>query len=108
MSSDVLLKGVAHVTTRETLQRAPYFARLSHEAHGEIFIDRDGTHFRYILNHLRGECALPRDRHILEEMRIEASYYGLEQLRTKILSLLREKLDVPDLLADVIHALHHT
>ena len=63
-SSTILLNvgGVAHVTTRETLQRAPYFARLSHEAHGEIFIDRDGTHFRYILNHLGGECALPRDR----------------------------------------------
>lgn len=41
-----------------------------------IFIDRDGTHFRYILNFLRdGRCVLPCKQQHLQELRQEASYF---------------------------------
>ena len=42
-----------------------------------IFIDRDGTYFRYILNFLRGCSDLPSDRQFLREMLAEANFYQL-------------------------------
>ncbi|KXJ28532.1 uncharacterized protein LOC110238831 [Exaiptasia diaphana] len=47
----------------------------------EVFIDRDGTHFRYILNYLRtGLVTLPRDANALQELLIEAQYYDLKEI----------------------------
>ena len=52
------------------------------EDDGSYFIDRDGTHFRYILNYLRDggfkDGALPSD--ILKELQTEAEYYQLSGL----------------------------
>ena len=53
---------------------------------GTYFIDRDGTHFRYILNYLRtGRLLLPKDELIREELLEEAEFYQihgiLEELR---------------------------
>jgi hypothetical protein len=48
---------------------------------GRAFIDRDGTHFRHLLNFLRDPEAwrFPyKDRTILEELKLEARFYGLE------------------------------
>ena len=46
---------------------------------GRHFIDRDGTHFRYILNYLRdGTVALPHDEQLQKELLVEANYYGLD------------------------------
>lgn len=49
------------------------------EPDGTIFIDRDGTHFRYILNYLRdggiSTEALPRSRQVLRELKNEAVYF---------------------------------
>ena len=42
-----------------------------------IFIDRDGTYFRYILNYLRGCSDLPSDKQFLREMLAEANFYQL-------------------------------
>ncbi|XP_078354276.1 uncharacterized protein LOC144638860 isoform X2 [Oculina patagonica] len=45
---------------------------------GAYFIDRDGTHFRYILNYLRtGQLIVPRDElvRIREELLAEAEFY---------------------------------
>lgn len=51
------------------------------EKHEEVFIDRDGTHFRYILNYLRtGLVTLPRDANALQELLIEAQYYDLKEI----------------------------
>lgn len=54
------------------------------EEDGTIFIDRDGTHFRYILNYLRdgglSTDALPRNRQTLRELRNEAVYFQLHGL----------------------------
>ena len=52
------------------------------EDDGSYFIDRDGTHFRYILNYLRDggfkDGTLPGD--ILTELQTEAEYYHLSGL----------------------------
>ena len=56
------------------------------EEDGSYFIDRDGTHFRHILNYLRdgfcNEDTLPTDRGILTELLTEAEYYQLSGLVT--------------------------
>ena len=63
------------------------------EEDGSYFIDRDGTHFRYILNYLRDggfkNDSLPSDRDIQKELLTEAEYYqlsGLVALLQRILS----------------------
>ena len=46
---------------------------------GSYFIDRDGTHFRYILNYLRtGQLTVPKDETIREELLAEAEFYQVE------------------------------
>lgn len=57
---------------------------LQKEDDGTIFIDRDGTHFRFILNYLRdgsvSSDTLPKNKHILRQIRNEAIYYQLHRL----------------------------
>ncbi|XP_022808138.1 uncharacterized protein LOC111345126 [Stylophora pistillata] len=46
---------------------------------GSYFIDRDGTHFRYILNYLRtGELVVPDEKTVRHELLIEAKFYQVE------------------------------
>lgn len=65
---------------------------IKQERDGSVFIDRDGTHFRYILNYLRdSDCsfdALPRSKQILRELRNEAIFYQLPGLVQQIEKLL--------------------
>ena len=42
-------------------------------------IDRDPTHFRHILNFLRGVPSYPRDEQSLNELIAEADFYGLQK-----------------------------
>ena len=45
---------------------------------GSYFIDRDGTHFRYILNYLRtGRLLLPEDTLVRKELLEEAQFYQI-------------------------------
>ena len=45
---------------------------------GSCFIDRDGTHFRYILNYLRtGRLLLPEDKLVRKELLEEAEFYQI-------------------------------
>jgi len=54
---------------------------------GSYFIDRDGTHFRYILNYLRtGQLIVPKDEIIREELLAEAEFYQVEGI-TKALKI---------------------
>jgi len=76
-------------TTTETLTKIPdsMIARMFSgrfpihvNEDGRIFIDRDGSHFEYILNFLRDpERNAPKikDKSTLEELKIECEYYGL-------------------------------
>ena len=81
---------------------------------GSYFIDRDGTHFRYILNYLRtGRLLLPKDELIREELLEEAEFYQihgiLEELRhppnqpfkdSKILSTERKQVLIHNFLKE--------
>jgi hypothetical protein len=53
---------------------------------GRYFIDRDGTHFRYILNYLRdGNTYLPADnQQLMDELYEEVCFYGIEPLMLKL------------------------
>ena len=46
---------------------------------GSFFIDRDGTHFRFILNYLRnGKLTLPEGATFLKELEDEAEFYQIQ------------------------------
>eukprot|EP01105_Mastigella_eilhardi_P018942 TRINITY_DN442_c0_g1_i4.p1 TRINITY_DN442_c0_g1~~TRINITY_DN442_c0_g1_i4.p1 ORF type:complete len:392 (+),score=101.82 TRINITY_DN442_c0_g1_i4:1051-2226(+) len=59
---------------------------------GTVFLDRDGTRFRYVLNYLRdGSVYLPRDDPtLLHELRQEAEFYQIEGLRELVTRKLRK------------------
>ena len=75
-------------TSRSPLLKEKYslFAILLQEEKTYYFIDRDGAHFRYILNYLREECSLsiailPRENRYLLELRNECIFYKLKGLQ---------------------------
>jgi len=88
--------GTVFKTRLHTLQNAPkesLFAQLfsgtgftfEPDEDGSFFFDRDGTHFRYILNYLRGGIVnqtLLKDvsQSTKHEIACEAHYYGLTHL----------------------------
>lgn len=48
---------------------------------GSVFIDRDGTYFRTILNILRdGSIPKPTTKRVVEELKREAEFYRFESL----------------------------
>jgi len=52
---------------------------------GSYFIDRDGTHFRYILNYLRtGQLIVPEDKVLRKELLAEAQFYQIEGIINEI------------------------
>lgn len=52
------------------------------DSRGRLFIDRDPTHFRLVLNYLRdGDCSLPATEAALSELLSEAGFYSLDGLR---------------------------
>ena len=68
------------------------------ENDGSVFIDRDGTHFRIILNYLRGGIAsseqLPDNKLLLSELLTEVNYYQLKGLEKIIKSEEKESMKV--------------
>ena len=76
--------GVAFVTTATTLlsMQNTFFCGLLNKTSGrddifDVFVDRDATHFRHVLNRLRGSRALPGDEGVLRELRVEADFYNM-------------------------------
>ncbi|KAI8617819.1 hypothetical protein BC830DRAFT_1166673 [Chytriomyces sp. MP71] len=65
---------------------------------GTFFIDRDGTHFNHIINHLRGLALSPvlDSRVALYELRIEALFYNIVPLVVEI----DERLNCLDLVEE--------
>ena len=80
--------GQYFTTSRQTLTSDPnsmlaaMFSgrhKLETTGDGSFFIDRDGTHFRFILNYLRdGKLILPEGAIFLKELEAEAKYYQLQ------------------------------
>eukprot|EP01087_Luapelamoeba_hula_P000913 TRINITY_DN10680_c0_g1_i2.p1 TRINITY_DN10680_c0_g1~~TRINITY_DN10680_c0_g1_i2.p1 ORF type:complete len:469 (-),score=56.80 TRINITY_DN10680_c0_g1_i2:127-1533(-) len=82
--------GIKFVTSLDTLQiytdsmLGNMFSgkfKLDTDDKGYYFIDRDGTHFRYILNFLRtGSLVVPEDPMVVKELKIEAEFYQIRPL----------------------------
>ena len=52
---------------------------------GSYFIDRDGTHFRFILNYLRtGQLTVPDDKILRRELLAEAEFYQVEGIISEL------------------------
>ena len=94
------------MTTRELLRGSDsFFSGLENQLSPDVdtvFVDRDPTHFRYILNWMRGVTVLPEDDQTLRELEAEADYFGLHTLvgqarrsprRYSMLKLLKEIRD---------------
>ena len=98
LTSVKLNVGGHHFTTSlQTLTKDPN-SRLAamfsgeHDKTGPIFLDRDGKHFRFILNYLRnGELVLPDDAKFVKELETEAQFYQIEGILIR-LSLFSEIL----------------
>lgn len=88
--------GVLYMTTTATLSTTScYFqALVEHNPNRhEFFVDRDPTHFRHILNWLRGVKWIPEDINTLSELEWEADFFCisdlLEAIRVKRRAALR-------------------
>ena len=58
---------------------------------GTFFIDRDGKHFRFILNYLRdGELIVPEGATFLKELEAEAKFYQIKGLLQELEDKMRE------------------
>ena len=97
------VKGRHIATSRKTLLKDPnsIFPILLQDVRSHYFIDRDGAHFRYILNYLRQDCSLemailPRENGYLLELKNECVFYqpvGLQQLVETRLNLYRDMFE---------------
>ena len=78
--------GTRFMTTMSTmqLQRDTYFDGLvrtaQHVEDHEHFVDRDPSHFRHVLNFMRGTPSLPATTHEVDELSREADFYGMPAL----------------------------
>ena len=77
--------GVVFATTHSTLDQFEGFFRALVRSEGapvgEVFIDRDPTHFRHVLNFLRNSPTYPVRDHELVELAQEADFYNLPALQ---------------------------
>ncbi|KAF1767595.1 hypothetical protein GCK72_007554 [Caenorhabditis remanei] len=103
MSSPIQLDvgGTIFKTSKSTLTRFDGFFKTMLETNvpveqnksGHIFIDRDPTHFRLILNFMRdGDVKLPDSKQDLDEISREANFYLLKGL----MELCSRKWEVPE------------
>lgn len=85
--------GLWYETTRETIDKS---ARLRSEAGADIFVDRDGTLFGYVLGYLRtGVLITPRDSHLLRLIAQEAKFYELPELESHATEMAAQALADP-------------
>lgn len=82
--------GGVHFPTRRSTINVPntFFEgilRQFNEPCVEIFLDRDPTHFRHILNWLRGSRHLPDNHCVLEELLHEADFFLLQDMKEAII-----------------------
>ena len=90
MPDKILLNigGTKFHAARATLVKCPYFsrvldrsARTHFESDGSIFIDRDGTHFRHILNYLRdGQVPNHLTLADVDQLIREAKFYEMPEI----------------------------
>lgn len=79
----VFMTSKGTLTKGDTMLSAMFSGRLPTTEHtdGSVFIDRSGKHFDTILNFLRdGSVPLPETERELSELKIEATYYCIQEL----------------------------
>ncbi|CAL2033878.1 unnamed protein product [Caenorhabditis brenneri] len=95
--------GTLFKTSKSTLTKFDGFFKtmletdvpLNNDEHGEIFVDRDPKHFRYILNYMRdGFVNIPDSKADIEEIQIEAQFYLLDGLVELCKAKIPEELPV--------------
>lgn len=82
--------GVYFMTRYSTLIGSDSFFSGAVRAHPnccELFVDRDPTHFRHVLNWMRGVRCLPDDEQVVAELLAEADYYSMAQMRDALHSI---------------------
>lgn len=102
--------GCKFTTSRSTLCRVPgshlesmfsgrHAVPACQSSDGSFFIDRDGSHFRHVLNFLRigSVITLPETEVGKEELAIEADFYGLEGL---VKAIRMPKVDIAEYLPE--------
>ena len=95
--------GTLFYASRETLSgRHCFFQPQVH--HTYLTVDRDPTHFRHVLNWLRGNRHLPSLLDTLEELRWEADFYCLPDMVAAVDERLRSLRSVP-LLAQTLEGI---
>lgn len=95
--------------TRKDTLRSGFFLGLVETVdsdHMEIFVDRDPTHFRYILNWMRGCRSIPEDDQVLMELMWEADFYAIEDMVAAIANTRRRysMLKTLDVIASTVSA----
>lgn len=73
--------GTTFVTLRTTLMESDsFFSGAARGGDDHIFVDRDPTHFRHILNWMRGSRVLPQEEQTVRELECEANYYAMHDM----------------------------
>ena len=81
-----------HTLTKDPNSRLAAMFSGEHAENSTLFLDRDGQHFRFILNYLRnGELVLPDDAKFVKELETEAQFYQIDGILIR-LSLFSEIL----------------
>lgn len=96
--------GIYFATRRSMLRQSNSFfagALAAHPDCFELFVDRDPTHFRHILNWLRGVRYLPEDESTLQELMWEADYYSMHDMREAIAHT-KNRYSVPRLFSGML------
>lgn len=85
--------GVIFMTRKSTLKASnSFFSGLvasCEEHNAPIFVDRDPTFFRHILNYMRGAKTYPNDESSVQQLIVEAEFYSM----VEYVQFLREKID---------------
>lgn len=79
--------GCYYQTSKETLEKKDtYFRALVEHTNCEevIFVDRDPSLFRYVLNWLRGTKVLPDDTLLLRELLMESDFYCIDDMKLEV------------------------
>jgi hypothetical protein len=90
MSVTLIVSGYPFVTSLETARRSPFLQSVldclydTGTVPSSIKLDRDYTHFRHVLNWMRGSRFLPACTDTLIELKEEASFFRLADMSSSI------------------------
>ena len=101
--------GVIFQAWRSTLEESSsFFSGLVSESSEAsfFFIDRDPTHFRHILNWLRGSLTYPPDALSFRELMMEAEFYSLQPMVSSLQKISQcRQLSNPNTLENILQTL---